>query len=550
MPDFKVLRGSAVIPSGQTSVTLTDGVDYTLESGIAQDAWFLAIANNHFTGMGRTASGGNQNPDNFMVSVSHSGGNTTLTRYDTTENCRVDWQLIQYVGAPGGSNEIKVRSKAVVTGAGATGVVGLPGTVVNSADVVPWITGQRGSNTSRNNVNCAQFTSEISGTNAIFNRFTTLADFTLSYALLEFTGANWTVSNEQFTQPGNTTTEASVALGTSVLDIAQTFLHATYRQDTTSTVGLDDSSTRVRLTSTTALGVQSATDNAASTKQHSLWLMQNPGLAVARYAGTMAGSGEEEIFNVPIAAVADTEQVLTTLTNDCTGGGTAMPRGFINHLLTANDNVLLRQSDNGQTSQYALEVVTLPESSAPAGIVGTMAVQESGVDTFSAVGAVALTGSLDGQESGSDSALLLASAGVGGSLAVVEQGVDRAIFSGSVSVAGSLAGSEVGSDLSAFLASVRISGQLGASETGSDSFAAVGQVLPGNITGFMAARELGSDTLVAVIRAAPASVTSDNLNEWLYSGPLAGPAYSLTTDTPPSFGNVTQVGAGEWELDE
>ena len=88
-------------------------------------------------------------------------------------------------------------------------------------------------------------------------------------------------------------------------------------------------------------------------------------MTVSRYTGTMAGTGEEEVFNVPISAVGDPDQTLTTLTNDSTGSGTAFPRGFINHMLTANDNVLLRQSDNGQTSRYAIEVVELPQSSTP-----------------------------------------------------------------------------------------------------------------------------------------------------------------------------------------
>ncbi|MEM9085309.1 MAG: hypothetical protein AAGB23_05250 [Pseudomonadota bacterium] len=493
MPDFKVLRGSAVIPSGQATLTLTDGVDYTLESGIADDAWFFAIANNHFTGMGRTASGGNQNGDDFTVSVSHSGNNTTLTRYGTANNCRVDWQIIQYIGS--GANEIKVRAKGTVTGGGATGTVALPGTVSNSADVVPWITGQRTSQTGRNNMNTGQFTSEISGGNAVFNRFTTNANFTLSYALVEFTGANWTVSNEQFQQPSNTTTEASVTLATAVADIAQTFIHPTYRQDTTATVGLDDTSTRVRLTSTTTFGVRSATNTAASTKQHSIWLMQNPGLAVSRYTGTMAGSGEEEIFNVSIAAVADAEQVLTTLTNDSTGGGTAMPRGYINHLLTANDNVLLRQSDNGQTSQYALEVVTLPESAGgPADITGSGSSQEAGADSATGSGQVPVSGSGGVQDQGGDTATGSGQVGVTGSGSSQETGLDAASGSGTVSDAGRIgsgSAQEVGSDQAAGSGAVGVAGTGSAGEAGQDVATGLGTV---QVSGVGSTQEVGSDT--------------------------------------------------------
>ncbi|MEM8628422.1 MAG: hypothetical protein AAGF32_10860, partial [Pseudomonadota bacterium] len=142
MPDFKVLRGSNVIPSGQTSLTLTDGVEYTLEDGIADDAWFFQIAANHFTGMGRTSGGNNQNADDVTVRVSHSGNNTTLTRVGAANDCRVDWQVVQYIGPSGGANEIKVRAKGGTSTTGATATIALPGTVANSAVVVPLITGQ------------------------------------------------------------------------------------------------------------------------------------------------------------------------------------------------------------------------------------------------------------------------------------------------------------------------------------------------------------------------------------------------------------------------
>ena len=81
-----VQRGSSVIPSGQTALPLTNGVDYT----VTGDDWFVQIANNHFTGMGRTASGSNQNLDDVSVRVSHSGSDTTFTRVGSANDCRVD----------------------------------------------------------------------------------------------------------------------------------------------------------------------------------------------------------------------------------------------------------------------------------------------------------------------------------------------------------------------------------------------------------------------------------------------------------------------------
>lgn len=364
MSDFKVLRGTAVIPSGATSLTLVDGVDYTLETGIAADAWFFQIANNRFTGMGRTASGGSQNSDDVTVSISHVANNTILTRDGAANNCRVDWQIVQYTGGAGGLNEFKVREKGVASGATATATIALPGTVADAGDVVPFITAQRSNGTGRNNYNRGLFTSEISGGDAIFDRFTTVGTFTLSYALVEFVGSNWTISNEQFDNPSvSANTDQAVNLAAAISAVAQTFLHCTYRYETTGTVGLDDASNRVRLLSTTQLSVLDATATDDTLKKNSVWLIQNPDMTVARYTGTMAGTGEEEVVDVAVTEVGNLDLSFTTLSNDSTGGGTAFPRGLINHILQDASTVRLRQSDNGQTSDYSIEVVELPEGS-------------------------------------------------------------------------------------------------------------------------------------------------------------------------------------------
>lgn len=359
--DFKVIRGSSVIAASSATLTLTDTVDYTLESGIASDAWFFKIASSAHTGMGQTSGGGNQEADDFMVSVSHSGNNTTLTRYGTTNDCRVDWEIIQYIGGSGGANEIKVRSKGTTSGTAQTLSVAIPGTVSNNSDLVPFITGQRSQST-RSYPGRGLATSVINGSNVDFKRSAALDDFTLSYAMVEFTGSNWTISNETFTNPATTTTEASVTLGTSVTAVAETFLHCTFRYETTGATGLDDCHTKVRLTSTTALGVESQTNTDNTLKNHSVWVIQNPDMTVTRYTGTMAGTGEEEVDDITITAVGAMDETLTTLQNDTTGTGTAQPRGFINHELTTTTNLRLRQSDNGQTSLYAIEIVELPQS--------------------------------------------------------------------------------------------------------------------------------------------------------------------------------------------
>lgn len=91
------------------------------------------------------------------------------------------------------------------------------------------------------------------------------------------------------------------------------------------------------------------------------------------------------------------------------------------------------------------------------GISGTMAVQESGADSFSASGTVAISGALSAQEIGQDAFAASGSVPVSGTLSAREVGADVFTATGSVESAG-------------------VSGSLVAQETGGDTFAAVGIV--------------------------------------------------------------------------
>ena len=64
--DFAVQRGTVVLASGETSLTLIAGSDYSAPSGPA----FVRIVNTRLSGTGRTLGGGRQNSDRWMVWLS------------------------------------------------------------------------------------------------------------------------------------------------------------------------------------------------------------------------------------------------------------------------------------------------------------------------------------------------------------------------------------------------------------------------------------------------------------------------------------------------
>lgn len=361
----KVLRGSTIIADGQTALTLQNGVDYTLED-TDDTKWYFRITNNHFTGMGTTSGGGNQVPDRITVHAVQSGADVILNRPDGTNDNRVDWEIIQYTGNTP-ENEFVVREKGNITLAATelTQTVTLPPSVVNADDVVILITGQSTTESGGEDTNACLLTAVRSASDWVATCGKSTGTTNLSYAVIEYTGSDYTVTQESFTASTNADTHTLV---TPVADAAQTFIHAHYRYDTNSSSGLDDCSVRVYLQDENTISIHNDTSTDLALKQHHVYLIQNPNLTVQRHTGEMAGVGEEEIHGVAITTVANLElSSLGGLSASSTGSGSAFPRGFINFTLENDSSVMLRQSDNGQTSQYAFEVIEWPSGDSGGG---------------------------------------------------------------------------------------------------------------------------------------------------------------------------------------
>ena len=138
-------------------------------------------------------------------------------------------------------------------------------------------------------------------------------------------------------------------------------------------------------------------------------------------------------------------------------------------------------------------LVALSKAAGGGGVTGTLAVTESGADTFAGDGDVIVRGSLAATESGADTFAAAGDVIVQGALAATESGGDAFAADGDVLVQGALAVDESGSDT--FAASgggtPAVTGDLSATESGSDTFAGPGSVL---VQGALAGVESGADT--------------------------------------------------------
>lgn len=380
MADFKVQRGYTIIADGNTTATITAGVDYTAPTG---PAFIRIIAAEGKSGIGQTSGGGQQYADDITVYISNPanlGTSITFTRVGSANNCRLSWEIIEYIGSNGGANEFKVREAGTVSFSTIelTKDTGAISGIVDDADVVVFITGQSSDDTDQYDFDAIQCTAEwLSATDvARFIRGSSgggTVGLDLSYVVVEFTGSNWTVQRveHQYSAAGSWETESITTVGA----LARTFLHIQKRLNiTTGNPGLDEFGHEVYLYTTSSIRFQleSGADNPGN--HYSVcWVIENSQtdgtpMDVTRIAGTRGdGEGsEEDTWTETISISATDEASVMGESNRSGGTGTAFPRGMNSLQISSTTAVELKRSDNGQNQTYRFEVVEWPTVAAGA----------------------------------------------------------------------------------------------------------------------------------------------------------------------------------------
>ncbi|MFC1499288.1 choice-of-anchor D domain-containing protein, partial [Verrucomicrobiota bacterium] len=193
---FKTCRGSAVIPNGSTTVTLVNGVDYLLTPASTISNAFIRLVNTELSGGGSTngtdASSSRQhdawidNPENLLTSVD-------VKRFHSGSSCALTWEVIEYIGDPGGLNEMIVRGQGSFSVPSSTSIVTGPelSDISDTNRVVVFITGQAANDS--NYVRCkGVYTAELdSSRRPVFRRNSAGRSGSLSYSVVEFTGIKW-----------------------------------------------------------------------------------------------------------------------------------------------------------------------------------------------------------------------------------------------------------------------------------------------------------------------------------------------------------------------
>lgn len=362
--DFYIQRGDFLL-SG-TSTTITAGTDYVAPS--ASTSAFIRITNTQITGAGRSSLGGSQNADMVTVSMQDPWNITdsvTFARGDNTSDTYVAWEIIEYTGPVGGDNEMIVRRAGQHDlASGDTAASIKTAGVVNDNDVAVFITALGNPDSSTGNYNRGLVTSDWNdGTDeVVLERNESGTEVQVSYAAVEFTGANWNVQRAEHTYTSAGTWE-SESIST-VNDIDRTFLHV---QKRSSVPGIDEYGHEVYLNNAGSVRFLIQGGATSPSGQTSVaWVIENTQtngtpMQVHRSNGTQTGGPERSIVEVAIGTT--TRDITTTsifTNNRVTGSDTVFPRPMMGVIVASTSAYELWISDTAQTRTYRTEVVEWP----------------------------------------------------------------------------------------------------------------------------------------------------------------------------------------------
>lgn len=360
MTDFNVQHGTSTITNTNTSVTILANTHYTAPTGDA----FIRITNSLY------ASGGVDGDSTvelfygcvLVTNGDNIGTSITFERDSNVGEIDVTWEIVEYIGAANGANEFIVRDNVeiAISPSNTTATSSAISGIVTDADVCPIVTGGK---SDQNDLSFAKILSTTTW-NGGADTFTvergdTGGTSTISVAVVEFTGSNWTVERAAatvFTSGVATDTISSVG------DISRAMC---FHQARHNNFGLDEQMVEVEITNTTT--VTFTTRSGASAPDEAVaWVVSNSQtdgtpMDVQRLKGSVTWSGDPDVEPIAITAVTSLATTsLGSMSGHSSGTGVSTARAMINHILTSTTNCNIICNDAGQTWTYNFEVVEWP----------------------------------------------------------------------------------------------------------------------------------------------------------------------------------------------
>ncbi|MEX1148782.1 MAG: LamG domain-containing protein, partial [Nitrosopumilus sp.] len=388
-PDFKTQYGTFTIANTASSNTITSsGGSPNFDACSSAESCFIMQTSTRQTGMGTTSGGGTQDVRDVTTYISNDGGLTTpgtvtFSRSGTTNDNRIAWQILEYIGPTGGPNEMKVLDTGVVSFTGSQanqqGSV-ISGGAADDNDVAVIITGVSNPETSSIDVETGLVTTEWRGGSnnvPVFNRTATGSDaIVVSYAVVEFTGSAWNlqrITHQGTDAPFPTQTETIANVG----DLSRAFILQAQQRNADGAENVCETGERVHLSDITTLAFDHEFGAGACTfdsqMEEVVWILSNSIASIGKKMivehqlpadQLSTGGAEEDQWDRSFSTLTYglDEASIFGFTSNSDGTGNTHPRGTIVGQIQSSSSARFWQSDANEDQGYSFSIVQWPRS--------------------------------------------------------------------------------------------------------------------------------------------------------------------------------------------
>ena len=361
MAPYLVRRGVEDYGATEDEILVAISPEYT------EDQAFPILGSHHATSQGDAAISGAQLNTRDLSAWPVLTGNRDelqLEREPTAAaiDRSVPWELAEWTGAPDSPHGWRIRAVSGIRllSTETDELTGFYNDIDDVDQVVPFLIGSDYAGAGRTDGD-RKVTLKVDATKRVrVQREASASALIVYFAIVEF-GSAWTVENNiehTFTAAGAVETETVAAV-----DWSKTLIEGRLRGPGN---GLDESGAVIFRGATSTTVKQKLRSGATLPALYStvLHLASHPGLNVEHFDSVDGGetdhaSGATSVA-VTVSSVVEARTMLLG-SNICAGAGTAYPRQYWGFTLTSSTSVTWQRSRSGQVSEWALQVIELPE---------------------------------------------------------------------------------------------------------------------------------------------------------------------------------------------
>ncbi|MDY2587805.1 LamG-like jellyroll fold domain-containing protein [Winogradskyella aquimaris] len=357
----------------QDDIGNTGGTNTSFTAVSSTNSAFAIANNNRKVSAGPNTSTTNFNANDLSGARVLTNTNT-LTYYrqagSNAANMRFNTSIWEYIGAPGGNNEMIVRGRYAVNLNGTTNSVtqALSG-ISNANDCIPFITGIVTSKSSAGADSGTAIAYLENATTLRVQKGTNANNVTVYVTVVEFTGSNWTVLHGDSGSTGSITGSITLrnnsdgtGTATNVSAWNQAVIFSHHRGDTTdgANQAIEDNWPVMDPGSNnqTVDWTFSGTYGSNGTNRHFVHVLTNPNLNVTRFQNTSNTQGETTI-NIASAGLSSINEAFIVGSSTSTGSGTAYGRGWRNYYLNSTTQAAHWSHRNNNALSHEIQIVDL-----------------------------------------------------------------------------------------------------------------------------------------------------------------------------------------------